>query len=297
MKKLVLLATVTIFFFGCSARKTTNNAPNYLSKESVNTQYADADFALKENYVMESEEKSVYSSTDIPTEKIERKLIRNGNLSFQVENFADAEKQIYSWVESYGGYISSSDIYNRSANYTAKIPSKNFDAAMFSIGNLGKLKNKSISSDDVTDEYYDLESRLKTKEILKSRYETYLSKAKETKEILEIESQLNRTITEIESMKGRLKRLNDQVDYSTIRISIELPYGQNDEQIPQVTIGDKFKEIGSNFVNFMGNLLIIICCVIIFGIPIVLLIALFYWLLFGKIGLLKKLFKKLSGKK
>jgi hypothetical protein len=72
---------------------------------------------------------------------------------------------------------------------------------------------------DVTEEFIDVEARLKAKKDLEARYLELLKLAKRVEEMLSIESQLSNVRAEIESMQGRLNFLRNQVDYSTIKIS------------------------------------------------------------------------------
>ena len=121
-------------------------------------------------------------------------------------------------------------------NLIVRVPSQNFDAFLKSISEgVSYFERKEISSDDVTDEYIDLDSRLKTKKKLESRYLDILQKATKISEILEIEKQISIIREEIESKEGQLKYLESRVSESTVTIefyktiaekeSIKVSYG------------------------------------------------------------------------
>ncbi|MCF0242075.1 MAG: DUF4349 domain-containing protein [Treponema sp.] len=236
---------------------------------------------------------SVSESGTVPV-NYERKIVRKGNISLEVESLDESQNKISEWAKKYGGYITYSYESESSAHYTVKIPSEKFDEAFNESKTYGKYKNGNINSDDITDQYYDLETRLEAKKILRDRLTGYLSNAKETKELLNIERELNNAVSEIESMEGRLNRMKDQVAFSTLDINLELPFRQTEEGFIWPSWSDGFRHFISNILDYFIGFTKILCYIAICGTPIVAVLAFLFWILFGKIGLLKKLFKKLK---
>ena len=104
---------------------------------------------------------------------------------------------------------------------TIRIPSENFEKFISTLEKGSeKLLYKNISARDVTEEFIDIEARLNTKKEVEKRYIQLLSKAKNIKEILEVEEKLRVLREEIESKEGRLKYLKKQVSYSTVYLQI-----------------------------------------------------------------------------
>jgi len=271
-----------------------------MSKNMPMEARATADFAYTDGLAVEE---AVYESEALSSglaENIsnqERKLIKNGSLQLEVESLSEAEAAIKNWCNSYGGYIESNNVGGNFGSMSVRIPSSHFEEAMDSAGNIGIVKSKNTSTQDVSDSFYDLQTRLETKKIMRQRLQKYLESAKDVKDMLQIERELNSVISDIESMEGRMKRLNGQIDYSQIYVNYELPY-RSDENHSFVMpdFGDGFRRFLSNVLDFFIAFVKIICYIIVFGIPLLAALAFFYWLLFGKLGLLKKLFKKLRGK-
>ena len=224
----------------------------------------------------------------------ERKLIRTGNVSLEVQTISDAEDKIAAWVSSLGGYVTNANTWQYGAGFTVRVPSSRFDEAMSQVGNFGRITNRSVNSQDVSDNYYDMKSRLETKYILRDKLQSYLSEAKDIKDLLEVERQLNEVIEDIESTESRFKRLSGQIDYSTIYINMSFEHGKDESGIILPDVKESWNEFVSNVINFFWGLLKVLFYIVIFGIPIVAVAALLFWLLFGKIGLLVKLFKKLK---
>lgn len=226
----------------------------------------------------------------------ERKLIKNGDISVEVQNLSNAEKAVGEWASKFGGYIESSYSGETSGSITVRIPAKNFDEAMSEAGNFGAVKSQNISTQDVSERFYDLKTRLESKKVMRERLQKYLSQAKDVKDMLQIERELNSVVTDIESMEGSMARLSSQIDLSTITVSYSLPYRADPAggSFRWPSFGEGFRHFVSNLVDFFACLLKIVLYVVICGIPILAVAGFMFWLLFGKIGLVKKIFKKLK---
>jgi hypothetical protein len=154
----------------------------------------------------------------------ERKLIKNGTLSFETNDIEKTRKEIEKLYKEFNGYLASENHFNYGERLQheqeIRIPSQNFDPFVQKIEKLGtKIESRHISTQDVTEEFIDVEARLKTKKDLEARYLDLLKLAKTVEDMLSIESQLGNVRAEIESMEGRLNFLNNQVAFSTIKIS------------------------------------------------------------------------------
>ena len=229
------------------------------------------------------------------TEESERKLVKTGSISFEVENLDTTDALVTQWAEQYGGYVFSSGSNTTNAWYTVKIPSTEFDNAMNSVGNIGDVKSRSISTEDVSDSYYDLKTRLETRKIMRDRLSDYLQRAENIDNLLKIESELNSVISDIEYMEGSMKRLNGRIDYSTININASLPFRTNNEgEFTWPDFGDGTRRFFSSVVDYFGDFVRLILYLIICGVPTLAFIIFLYWLLFGKLGILIRIFKKVS---
>ena len=223
-----------------------------------------------------------------------RKIIKTGSLSYEVKNLSETEEKIAAWLEGFGGYIADTWTNRNNMNVTVKVPSSSFEDAMNSTGDFGELLSRSISTEDVSENYYDLETRLETRKILQEKLESYLAGAKSISDLLEIERQLNDVTSELESMEKQFRRLSNQIDFSTISISCRLPANTTEAGFETPDFLQGLKDFGYNALQFLCNFGLGILYIILVGVPSVLLIALLYWLCFGKIGLVRKLFNKLK---
>ena len=229
-----------------------------------------------------------------PAGQQDRKLIKTGSISLEVEQLAATEEAVLAWCQSFGGYVASSFSHEGSAAFTVRIPAVRFDDAMAAAGNLGRVRSRNISTQDVSEQFYDLRTRLDTRKILRDRLQSYLAQAKDMEDLLHIERELNSTLTEIESMEGRMRRLSNQIDYSTITVDLQLPYRTTDQGFQWPSLDRTVRRFLSNVVDFFVDFVAVVLYIIIFGIPILGLVALLYWLLLGRVGLLKRIFKGLK---
>ena len=252
------------------------------------------DYEVAEEAMVSEAGIAVPEPVEGPQEDFERKLIRTGNVSLEVQTISDAEDKIAAWAASLGGYVTNANTWQYGAGFTVRIPSERFDQAMSQVGDFGRITNRSVNSQDVSDNYYDMKSRLETKYILRDKLQSYLSEAKDIKDLLEIERQLNEVIEDIESTESRFKRLSGQIDYSTIYINMSFEHGKDESGIILPDVKNSWNEIVSNIIGFFWGLVKVLFYIVIFGIPVIAIVAFFYWLLFGKVGLLVKLFKKLK---
>lgn len=180
--------------------------------------------AVKLQAKEEAVNSEAYSET--PTEAgkvIEQKIIRTGNLRFQTDNLETTYEQIKSAVKKGKAFIQNdsqgkeyASVYRR---ITVRIPSENFDSFIKDISTgVDYFDNKEINSQDVTEEYIDIDARLKAKKKLENRYLELLAKANKMSEMLAIEAQLSAIREEIEAKEAQLRYMQNQVSLSTVTI-------------------------------------------------------------------------------
>lgn len=162
---------------------------------------------------------------EIAQEAYAKKIIRTANMRAKVDDYHAFRADLASVLNDAEAYVSneneSNDKYSIEGNIKIKVPAANFDELVGGISGLTpKWKKKDINSQDVSDEYYDLETRIQTKEEMEKQYLEILKKAKTIEEILQVQDKLRVIREEIESSKGRLKYLASRVGMSTIHLNI-----------------------------------------------------------------------------
>lgn len=153
----------------------------------------------------------------------EQKIIKTAHLVFETKDLEATHAIILQLASQYNGFVQSDNSgksYNRIyKNLSVRIPTKNFQQFIDGISEgVAYFDQRTISRQDVSEEFIDLEARLKAKRLLETRYLELLEKATNVKEMLEIERELSGIREEIEAKQGRLQYLQNQVSMSSVRI-------------------------------------------------------------------------------
>ena len=209
-----------------------------------------------------------------------QKIIKDGSLEIEVNNIQAYKTSTDTLVKKFGGYyendVFNANNYQSNYNLTIRIPTTNFETFVANIINEegGRVTMKDLHARDVTEEYTDVEIRLTNARNYLQRYNELLKKATSIKDILEIQQKIKDVELEIESMTGRLKYMNDRIDYSTLHVSLVEKHEFFEEKMT--------KKFGDKLVNALKNGYEFLLSTILFMVSIwpVLLIAglAFYWI-------------------
>lgn len=151
-----------------------------------------------------------------------RLLIRRASQRVEVEDPAAVAPRVVAVVEQAGGYVERSDIEHKKRSYmTLRVPSAKLDAVLVQLAALGEEKARELSSEDVTDQYRDLEARLNNARALRERLRELTRRATVVKELIELERELARVQTEIDTLEGQLKRMAGQVQLAQVGLTLE----------------------------------------------------------------------------
>ncbi|MDR0321636.1 MAG: DUF4349 domain-containing protein [Treponema sp.] len=225
----------------------------------------------------------------------ERKLVKRANVRIRVENLSAASASISALLEEYSGYSASTNIEKNSHYYSLRIPSQYYDVFLAGIDGMGRLLQRHEATEDVTLRYYDLEGRLATKKELLGTFQSYLRRANNIEEILSVERRISELQYDIEGTGIQFRNLANKIDYATIDLSLLGPAATVQKQ--GMTLGEEIKRLFSGFGGFLSGVLVTILYIVIYGIPLAALLVLCFWLFFGKIGLLRKLWSLVKAKK
>lgn len=159
--------------------------------------------------------------------EVDQKIIKNGSLSLTVKGVGEAASQITALAAGKGGYVQTSSVEERIdgthyGNISIRVPAREFENALSDIKKLALVvKSESVSGQDVTEEYTDLEAQLVNARAQEKQYLAILDKAKNVEEILKVQDYLGRVRQQIEQLQGRLKYLENMTSYSTIACYLE----------------------------------------------------------------------------
>jgi hypothetical protein len=160
-------------------------------------------------------------------EKMPRKIVYTADLRVIVEDFPTAEAELKKLLKDHHGLIAKSDITGstgspRSGTWKLRIPVDEFEDFLQAVAGLGVPLKNSIDSQDVTEEYYDLDTRIKNKKVEEERLRKHLDQSTgKLEEILAVEKELSRVRGEIEHQEGRLRLLANLASLTTVTVTIQ----------------------------------------------------------------------------
>jgi len=218
-----------------------------------------------------------------------RHVIRRGSIDLTVSDTRAKIQEVQKIARDAEGIIGSSYIYEiregqYAASMTLRIPEQHFDNVLEQLENLGKATNISTELEDVTMQYVDLQSRLNNQKAQEGRLTEILEMAETVEEVLEVEKELNRVRGEIEAMTARLIRLEDQITYATIHVSLRdeaIPTGTVSPQ-PFHNLGRRISETFIGSINFILNAasgLLVLMAALIPALIVLIIIGIIVWLI------------------
>ena len=226
----------------------------------VTTQEADAQLdtsgiqaSVTANNSLSAQQKDLSEGSLSDKEQYARKIIVNGDIDLETAEFDTDLAAILSAVEQAGGYVSSSSIsgqpvsetgnrYGRNANYVVKIPSDRYDEVLSTAKGSGKVTYYNEYTDDITSDYYDVQTRLET---YQTQYETVtalLEKCETMEDVLQIESHLTQLMYQIDSLKGQIRMWDQLVSFSTLTINLSEVADPATIRTSDPTLGDRIQE-------------------------------------------------------
>lgn len=192
-----------------------------------------------------TEETTGESAEDGGEDRLENaKMIYTARMEVETTGFDDADADLRTLVEDLGGYFEQAAAHNyssgyRSGDYTARIPADQFQAFLDRVGTICHVTYKEEGSENVSEAYYDAESRLVTQQTKLERLQNLLAQAENMEDIITIESAISDTELEIERLTGTLRRYDSLVDYATVYISLQEVYQLSNVEEPATSFGSR----------------------------------------------------------
>jgi hypothetical protein len=241
---------ITLFLFGIILISCKNSDANSVEFAAISDSKMNLTNSMQTKKALSENE----TSNTLSKETISRKLIKNGNVVFETSDLEKTKTNIENLVQKFDGYISSDskNEYDNKINYylNIRIPAQYFDSILKGISNqISKFDSKEITISDVTEEFLDIESRLKNKKELEKRYLEILQQSKSVEDILNVERELGKLREEIEATEGRLNYLSNQVSFSTLSVSFYKKVSNETSFFGK--IGESFTNGFDNFKSFL----------------------------------------------
>ena len=216
-----------------------------------------------------------------------RKFVHTAEMEVEVKNLSESEKAVDEALRLFDGYAETRRSRDSGIHFRLRVPVANLDALIGRISELGRVRSHSANIQDVTETYYDLEGRLRNKRLLEERYRQHMKQASTIEDILKVERALSETSTEIEGMEGGFRQLSGLIDLAAVSVNLR-PERSADPSRPG--FGQSLKKLFLNFGDGLQVILLAAIGFLLYGVPIAAILLFLWWLLFGRIGMLRRLF-------
>lgn len=159
----------------------------------------------------------------------DRKMIMDGSVSLETLKFESSIEAMDKLIEKFGGFAETRTVRGksnnsralRSANYVIRIPAESFRTVLEDMGNIGTVLESNSKGTDITDQYYDSETRVKTLKVQEQTLLDILAKATKLEDVITLESRLSDIRYEIEGLENTLKNYDRLVAFSRINVYIQ----------------------------------------------------------------------------
>jgi len=191
----------------------------------------------------------------------DKKLIKTADITIQLKDYHPYNNTLHKNLKQFGAYVANEtqtqNDYRIENNISIKVPVLLFDDFVNALqSDSVKVLQKNITSTDVTTEIYDTKARTALKKKVRERYEDLVKQARNTKELLDLQNEINDVQVDIESTEGRAKYLSQQTVYSTVNLRYYQDLAETVK--PNDSFWSKLKEGFSNGGNIIGTTLLVL---------------------------------------
>ena len=271
---LALLMALSLCACGSSGQTaSTTEAATYdaAPMEPESNAARSSGFAAMDAVGVSEEYDSDTASSDVPDENPE-KIIYSADATVETTEFDKTLEELAALIKEYGGWVQSSSInganyysisrgssYNRSADYTIRIPSDKFQTVMGTLSTLGNVPYSYTYTENVSSQYYDVQSRLTAYKTQETRLLEMMEKAQTVEDTITIEEKLTELQYKIDSLQSSLNNWDRQVNYSTITLNVQEVGEYTEQQAVTISYGqrllnaftDSLKGVGRFFKNLL----------------------------------------------
>lgn len=278
----ILLVALLSFSLSCSSQR--------LAADAVPQQQVAAQRAAEPNSktivdAVEAEKVSLneVDKAESTAEAADRKIIRNADITIEVPSTTDAQHRVTSIAEAHGGFVVTSEAKQRDSidpaqrtldiKLVVRVPSNQFGGAFDEIRSLaGNTPAEQVTSQDVTEEFIDLEARIKTQKALEVQFLEIMRQTHKIEDALEVQRQIAEVRTEIEKLEGRKRFLENRSSLSTINVNIQSPKPMI--TVTQTGFGHSLREAVSDSVTLASDMVLFFARFLIMMVPVCLFVLL-----------------------
>jgi hypothetical protein len=232
---------VAVCFAGCGGAPGSPTGSNGLSPTANQPELAADDVATTtQELPAEAAGPGKKSPEPADAGKLRRQIMYDADVRLIVDDFEGIPEKVQKLVDGSGGFVAQQKLHGRSGSprsgeWKIRIPVTGYEDFLESTRQIGELQSLSATSQDVTEQYYDLEARIKNKQREETRLLKHLDEnSGKLEEILAVEKEISRVREELERMQGRMRVLKDLVSLTTVTLHVDEIKGYMPPQTPTI---------------------------------------------------------------
>jgi hypothetical protein len=210
----------------------------------------------------------------------DRKIVQTATIRLQVEGVNESFADIGTIAAEEGGFVASSNFAyqgdSQVATITIRVPAQSYQSVLARVRGLGaKVDAETSNASDVTEEYSDLQARIRTLEATEARLLELLARAANVNEVLQVQDRITTVRTQIEQAQGRVQLLEKLSDYATISVHLR-PVVAASGGGGGVNLGEEISKAWEDSLEFLGGIAAGVLVVLVFSwwlIPLAVLVA------------------------
>lgn len=281
---IILLLALLSFSLSCSSAQETRT-PAADSSAHVSQPAAKTFKDENDSNKLQAQQVSLkdVDKAGMTAEAVDRKIIRNAEITLEVPSTTDTQHQVTAIAESRGGFVVTSESKQRESvdpaqrtldiKLVVRVPSPEFGVTFDQIKKLaGNLPQENVSGQDVTEDFIDLEARIKTQKALEVQFLEIMRRASAVADALEVQRQIAEVRTDIEKLEGRKRFLENRASLSTITVNIQTP--KPAMAVTGTGFGHNLREAVSDSIGIASEMILFFVRFAILMIPILLFVVL-----------------------
>ncbi|MBW3606475.1 MAG: DUF4349 domain-containing protein [Actinobacteria bacterium] len=198
------------------------------------------------------------------TAAIGDRVVRNGTMRLRVDDdtFDAAFERLVGLADRFGGTVLASDATNTgdgstSGTVTLRVPAEDFDELLVAVGRIGEVERRSITSEDVSDEFVDLEARLRHNQAQEAFYLSLLDRADDVEDAIAVQQRVEGIQQTIEQIQGRLRFLKERTSFSRLTVELFEAGGAFASADAQPSLARYWATARAALVNVLGGALVV----------------------------------------
>lgn len=195
-----------------------------------------------------------------PVPGLPTRVVKTATLSLDVRRgrLDDAYASVLGTVEGSGGFVAGSSRSKGRAQLTLRIPATRFETTVASLRGIGKVTDESVSGEDVTAQYVDLESRLRNLRAQEAVLLDLMRRAETVQDSIAVQQQLSGVTAQVEQLEGQRRLLDDQSGFGTLTVGLAVAGAPSGAAAQPSTLAQAWEDATGVALDVVGGVIVVL---------------------------------------